>query len=178
MCSVGGGFRDRPLAGRERGRSEGQPRASGGDDDTTSPLVLSTSGADLLLSVGVVLGSRSPPWCPLLQSGIDRAAPPDGSSLSSCDEEFSHSTSKLLGFRANRDVGRVEKEEASSGSSESDAKPPNSNIAMVVTGSVGGSEGSGLSIKGNDWNSKFDVGDGEREMYRQLMKKRSIRVCV
>jgi hypothetical protein len=83
--------------------------------------------------------------------------------FSSCDE-FSHSTSELLGFRANKDVGRVEKEEASSGSSESDAKPPNSNIAIVVTGSAGGTEGSGLSIKGKDWNSKFDVGEGEREI--------------
>ena len=65
-------------------------------------------------------------------------------------------------------MGRVENEEASSGSSESDVKQPNSNMAMEVTGSVGGSEGSGFSMRGSVWNSKFEEGDGERETNRQL----------
>lgn len=65
----------------------------------------------------------------------------------------------------------MEKDDASSGNSESDVNPPNSNIAIVVTGSEGSMEGSGFSIKGNDWNSKFDVGEGEREINRQLKKR-------
>ena len=81
----------------------------------------------------------------------------------SCDEEFSHSTSEVLGLRANWEVGREEKEDASSGNSESDIKPPNSNMAIEVTGSAGGADGLVFSMRGNDWNSKFEVGEGERE---------------
>ena len=61
-------------------------------------------------------------------------------------------------------MGREEKEEASSGNSESDAKPLNSKMAIEFTGSAGCEEGLVFSISGNDWNSKLEVGEGEREM--------------
>ena len=83
---------------------------------------------------------------------------------SSACEELSHSTSEVLGLRANWEVGREEKEEASSGYSESDVKPANSKMAMVLTGSEGCAEGFVFSMRGSDWNSKFEVGEGEREM--------------
>ena len=98
----------------------------------------------------------------------ERGGGAEVSIFSSCDIVFSHSRSEEEGLRANWEVGREEKEEASSGNSVSDVNPPNSKMAMEVTGSVGGAEGLVVSMRGREWNSKLEVGEGERETYRQL----------
>ena len=171
-CSLGGGFNFKLFTGAMI--LEGALVDVAADAATIAAplgLVLSTNRAAL---PGAILGLCRPACCTPLFLSSNESNGTKVSIFSSCEELGSHSTSEeLLGLRANWEVGRVEKEEASSGNSESDVKPPNSNMAMVVTGSVGEDDGSGFSMRGNDWNSKFEVGDGEREMNRQLWRERT-----
>ena len=62
-------------------------------------------------------------------------------------------------MRAKREVGRLEKERASPWNSESEGNPPKARPPGVEM-----AEGTGReehSMRGNCWNSKLDMGDGD-----------------
>lgn len=90
--------------------------------------------------------------------------------------------SSLEGLRANWEVGRVAKEDASSEYSESEAKPPNPRL--LIGWPYGGTRlleaplllAAGSSIRGRRWNWKSEEGEGGHERKCKLCSR--YRVCV
>lgn len=89
--------------------------------------------------------------------------------------------SSLEGLRANWEVGRVAKEDASSEYSESEAKPPNPRL--LIGWPYGGTRllevllllAAGSSIRGRRWNWKSEEGEGGHERKCKLCSR--YRVC-